>query len=123
MREALKYYKANSERIDSFHENENLTFTAIDVWKLQTIDKTQIHKSTKGRLRNMASRYYVAIINNRPAYVRVSDHWGFFTTRGTWNDEDYEYNSIPHNWELEGGKRRNDGNYAKVSQAGFIYLD
>lgn len=122
-REALKYYKENAERIDVFHEQKDLTFTAIEVCKLATLDKTQIHKSTRGHFRKMSSRYYIAIINGRPAYVRVSDHWGYFTTRGSWNDDNYEYDSIPHNWELDGAQRRKDGNYAKVSQAGYIYLD
>ena len=123
MRQALKYYRDNQERIDNIHNANDLTFAAIDIWTLNQCDKTQIHKSLRGLYRKMSSRYYVAIINGRPAYVRVSDHWGYFTTRGEWDDDNYEYKINPHRWELDGGKRRADGEYCKTSQAGYIYLD
>lgn len=123
MAKALKYYRENAERIDNFHRQQNLTFTAIPVFKLTTIDKTQIHKSTRGHYRKMSSRYYIAFIDGRPAYVRVSDHWGTFSTRGNWNDENYEYDSVFYHWELDGGQRRKDGEYSKVSQAGYVFLD
>ena len=123
MKQALKYYRANADRIDQFHEQTNLTFTSIPVSSLATLDKTQIHKSTRGHYRNMASRYYIAFIDGRPAYVRVSDHWGYFSTRGKWNDDNYEYESVPHHWELDGAQHRKDGEYAKVSQAGYVFLD
>lgn len=123
MRKALKFYRENAEKVDNFHRQQNLTFTAIPVSDLAKLDKTQIHKSPRGHYRNMSSRYYLAIINDRPAYVRVSDHWGYFSTRGAWNDEEYQYDSIPHHWELDGAKRTKTGAYAKVSQAGFVYID
>ena len=123
MKQALKFYRANAERIDAFHLQKNLTFTAIPVSSLATLDKTEIHKSVRGHYRKMASRYYVAFIDGRPAYVRVSDHWGAFSTRGAWNDEEYQYDSVWHEWTLEGAQRRKDGAYAKVSQAGYVFLD
>ena len=123
MKEALKFYRSNRELVDNFHRQQNLTFTAIPVSSLATLDKTQIHKSTRGHYRNMSSRYYLAFIDGRPAYVRVSDHWGYFSTRGAWNDENYEYESVPHHWELDGAKRTKAGDYARVSQAGFVFLN
>lgn len=119
MESALKYYRANRERIDNFHKQRNLTFIALespsDVYRY---NKTLIHKSYRPTYRNMSSRYYIAMINGRPAYVRVSDHWGTFFT---WSEDEECY--ISHHWELDGGKRKKNGEYPNTSQAGYIFLD
>ena len=52
-------------------------------------------------------------------YVRISNHWGSFSTTEESNGEVY-YKG--HRWELAGGRRRKDGEYAETSQAGCIKI-
>lgn len=119
---ALKWKRQNENKVANFHNQRNLRFKVIPIGRLESLDKTMIHHSPS-RHGLQGSRYYIAIIDGRPAYVRVSNHWGNFATRGTWNDSISDYDLNSHNWELEGGKKDKDGYYQRVSQAGYIFLE
>lgn len=133
---------AKTQTVQNMHKRENLDFESIDVSVIRNSSaKKLIHKS-KSHNKRQSSEYYAAIIDGRPAYVRISNHWGTFFTNVYWNDADaktrfpdYDWENNPygdqfgrvganqHNWELNGGKKNKDGDYASTSQAGVIWLD
>jgi hypothetical protein len=133
---------ADIELVQSFHKKENLVFESIPVSLVRGLDaKRRIHKS-KSRNGGQGSDYFVAVINGRPAYVRISNHWGDFGTNVYWDDPEarklfpnHDWENEPHGdmygrvgkrsqkWELLGGKTNKDGEPAQTSQAGVIWLD
>lgn len=114
------------------HRTQNLQFTAMPVSGLENVVKVKLHHS-RSYGGKQGSRYYLAMIDGRVAYVRVSNHWGHFFTniydgdasapQGAEADQYGRVGYRPHNWELLGGKRGSDGRYQKVSQAGYVFLD
>lgn len=81
-------------------------------------DRRRIYKSPNYNGRQ-SSEYHIGLVNGRIAYIRTSDHWGRFSTSAysaETNGRVYTW----HTWELEGGRRRKDGEYAQTSQTGYI---
>jgi hypothetical protein len=104
---------ANSALIKDFHKQTDLTFKVF-TGNLDNIStKLKIHHSPTGYGKAGGSRYYLVFNKDKYYYIRVSNHWGHFTTRDTgW-----------HNWQLEGGQKRKDGEYPNTFQAGYIELN
>ena len=133
---------AENETVKQMHKKRNLSFEAIDVSKIRNADiKHEIHKSTSYN-RKQGSQYFLVNIDGRVGYVRISNHWGKFSTNiyktdpdTKQIDPDYDWEKDPkgradvfgrvgsrqHNWELVGGKKNGD-RYQNISQAGVIWL-
>lgn len=133
---------AKSETIKQMYKNRNLSFEAIDISKIRNADiKHEIHKSTSYN-RKQGSQYFLVNIDGRVGYVRISNHWGKFSTNIYKTDSDtkqidpdYDWEKDPkgrvddfgrvasrqYNWELVGGKKSGE-RYQNISQAGVIWL-
>lgn len=124
----------NNPVVKEAHKNRNLEFKAIPVHKVNSSGaiKRLIYKSPSHN-RQQSSAYYLMMIGDRPAYVRVSNHWGAFFTNILEGDADAPADSTPdqfgrvgsrgYKWELIDGVRTKSGEYARTSQAGYIFLD
>ncbi len=106
----LKDWVGKNEReINRYHREDNLTFEVIPYHKVGLISAIFPLRDTG------YSKYYVAWIDTFPgkcpfwAWIRLSDHWGEFKKRKT--------------WELEEGKLGNDGEYVRDQQMGYIPID
>ena len=118
---------ASTDKVKNFHKQRTLRFKSIPVSDIR-LSKTAIpiHKSTSYN-RSQGSAYFLDVIDGRPAYVRISNHWGNFSTnvyewdeegKGKEGDQFGRVGTKLHTWELVGGS-----NEAKKSQAGYIFLD
>lgn len=114
-----------SEIVQNMHRNQNLEFQAVNKYRNWT-RKSLIYKSPSYN-RQQSSSYYLCVDENDNAYyMRVSNHWGRFSTKSGEIDTTDPYGrrlSVVHNWELVGGQRRKDGGYKNVSQYGVIKIN
>ena len=101
------------------HKNQNLTFKKISVGLIRSMnckDRKCIYKS-KSYNRQQSSQYFVAKINGKAAFVRISNHWGKFSTQPNRNQDGWEQMpSKSFNWVLKGGEHN------KKSQAGYFFI-
>ena len=122
---------------ENYHTNPNLAFRKVDIGLVMGMEgKQKVHHSSTRhypggvKVIRQGSRYYVVDLDTLPqaaldrhfngqggiAWVRVSNHWGWFWTRDAASDTEKA-----HNWELVGDDvRRKDGAYKQTSQAGYI---
>ena len=77
--------------------------------------KLKLHHSSTHL--GQGSRYYLADLEDIGlAWVRVSNHWGRFSTRSdVWDADARDWGSTRHNWKLGNGNED-----ARNSQAGYI---
>jgi hypothetical protein len=118
-KEIKDFFEKNKEKITHFHENKELNFVYLMDGKpsgeFYKFYKSQNFKRC-GTTNLQSSEYRIGKINGKFAYLRTSNHWGFFTTR----EEDYY---IIHTWNLEGAPLTKKGEFRHVSQTGYVYLD
>lgn len=128
------YYEVNKAMVDSIHQSESLAFTAVPInWVRDADESYRLHHSARWNGRQ-GSEYRLVVMRYGPfageiAYARISNHWGTFHTSpvhdtpcvlksGLCSNHTY----TRHDWQLDGGQRRKDGEYANVSQAGILPL-
>ena len=106
-----EYYSAQQEKIDNFHHQEFINFKAMPVSDIRdkkvpniNIYKSPIWKDSVSKRGSQSSEYFLAEIEGRPAYVRISNHWGKFVADGSNKD-----------WKLEGSKRSEKRGEIKLS--------
>ena len=108
---------SETQAVAEMHKKENLSFTAISNSLIRNCtNKYNFYTSSQ---RAGGSEYFLAEIDGKIAFVRISNHWGKFWVRNKTND-DIE----TKNWTLTGDDvLRKDGLYKMTKQAGFFFLD
>ena len=113
-----RWVRGNREAVDDYRTaNPDLAWKPIPVAEVMgNSEKQKVRQSGPAPGFRQGSRYYVMIKDGELTYVRVSAQWG--------NLPAVEGKGLPErNWTLTGGRRNRSGEYAKVSQAGYIPID
>lgn len=124
MRETLEFKRVFRERWQGLHLLDELCFSAIaENYEVRRIEKTLLYRA-RPWVGSQRSSYYIAIINNKIAWLRVANYWGgFFTDEGPYDECNTIATPVAHRWELVGGLRNVEGEYLRSSQAGYIYFE
>lgn len=114
---------SETDLVKNFHKQENINFTALPSFDIVSLkDKLKIHESYNYFKRQKGSEYWIGKINGKLAYIRRSDHWGYFSTT-EYDDIRQEPVYVPHEWHLIGAEKRKDGGYKNIKQFGYVYLE
>lgn len=132
-RRAIKQAVDRGEFSD-LHKQKKLTFAAIPVSQVRESRTKRLLHQSKGSGRQ-GSQYYADVINGNLVYIRVSNHWGTFTTNvyagtkeaqekfgDTQGDQYGRVGWAYHEWKLSGGRRNKDGTNYHGSQAGYVVV-
>ena len=114
-----RWVRENREAVDDYRTtNPDLTWRTIPVAEVMgNSEKQRVRQSRPAPGFHQGSRYYVMMKDGELAYVRVSAQWGNLPAV----EGKGEGKGLPErNWTLPGGRRKRSGEYAKVSQAGYI---
>ncbi len=114
-----RWARENRETVDSYRtDNPDLAWKTIPVAEVMAnSEKQKVRQSRPAPGFHQGSRYYVMKKDGDLVYVRVSAQWGNLPAV----EGKGEGKGLPErNWTLTGGRRNRSGEYAKVSQAGYI---
>jgi hypothetical protein len=118
-----RWVRDNREAVHEYRTaNPDLTWKPIPVAEVMgNSEKQKVRQSRPAPGFHQGSRYYVMRMKDGElAYVRVSAQWGNLPAVEGKDDG----KGLPErNWTLTGGRRKRSGEYAKVSQAGYIPID
>lgn len=97
-----------TDKIKNFHKTKSLTFTQLSFEQFESILEDgcvrEIYTSNSG------SVYFVAKILNKRFYIRLSHHWGKFSTLNTGD----------HEWKLINDKK--DNSNCDLPQIGYVEI-
>ena len=117
-----RWARDNRGAVDGYRTaNPDLAWRTIPVAEVMgNSEKQKVRQSRPAPGFHQGSRYYVMMKDGELGYVRVSAQWGNLPAV----EGKGEGKGLPErNWTLTGGRRNRSGEYAKVSQAGYIPID